>query len=183
MPTLVPGQLVEKYRVVRLIASGGFGAVYEVLREDIRQRGALKVLTLSAEPAMVQRFINEARAAGAIRHPNIPQVYDLGMFPDGVPWLVMEYLEGLSLEAHLVAHRRLTLADVLEIFEDAAGAVAAAHAVKDPGPIIHRDLKPSNVMLLPSPKRGCGFRAMVLDFGIAKLAGDNLTKSGTILGT
>jgi serine/threonine-protein kinase len=185
VPTLVVGQVVEnKYRVVRALAAGGFGAVYEVFREGLKQRGAMKVLTLNPSPEMVQRIHNEARVLGALRHPNIPQIYDMGSFPDGAPWLVMEFLEGESLEARLIrslksGQRGLPFADVMEIGEDITAAMTAAH---EKG-VIHRDMKPSNVVLVPDAKASCGLRAVVLDFGIARMAGDGLTQTGALLGT
>jgi serine/threonine-protein kinase len=185
VPTLVAGQIVEeKYKVVRALAAGGFGAVYEVFREGLKQRGAMKVLTLNPSPEMVQRIHNEARVLGALRHPNIPQIYDMGSFPDGAPWLVMEFLEGESLEARLIrAHksgqRGLPFADVMEIGEDITAAMNAAH---EKG-VIHRDMKPSNVVLVADAKAACGLRAVVLDFGIARMAGDGLTQTGALLGT
>jgi len=185
VPTLVPGQIVEeKYKVVRALAAGGFGAVYEVFREGLKQRGAMKVLTLNPSKEMVQRIHNEAHVLGALRHPNIPQIYDMGRFPDGAPWLVMEFLEGESLEARLIralksGQRGLPFADVMEIGEDITAAMNAAH---EKG-VVHRDMKPSNVMLVPDAKAACGLRAMVLDFGIARMAGDGLTQTGALLGT
>lgn len=179
MPVLVPDQRVEKWRIVRPIASGGFGAVYEAIRDDIGQRGALKVLTLNAGDAMIQRFINEARAANAIRHTNIPSAIDFGRFEDGTPWMVQDFLDGVSLEDRLSARQRLTLEETLALAADMASALEAAHRKG----IIHRDLKPSNLMLVPEPTSMSGERTMVLDFGICKLHTEELTKTGAILGT
>lgn len=179
MVVLVPDQRVEKWRVVRPIASGGFGAVYEVIRDDIGQRGALKVLTLNADDALIQRFINEARAANAIRHTNIPSAIDFGRFEDGTPWMVQDFLDGVSLEDRLIARKRLTFDETLALAADMASALEAAHRKG----IIHRDLKPSNLMLVPEPSSMSGERTMVLDFGICKLHAEELTKTGAILGT
>lgn len=180
MPTILPDQLIEKWRVKRLLAQGGQGAVYEAVNEGIDQRGALKVLlSLHGTPEQILRFNLEARAVNAIRHPNIPQVHDYGLFPDGVPWMVMEYLDGESLESRL-NRERLSLVETLAIAEDVASAIAAAHQKG----IIHRDLKWSNVMLVPDDTKLLGTRAMVLDFGIAKLIeADGPTGTGTLIGT
>ena len=145
MPSLIAEQRVEEYKVIRLIAVGGFGAVYEVVREDIGLRGAMKVLTLNPSPEMVKRFHNEARVISVLRHPNIPQIYDIGRFPDGAPWLVMEFLEGESLEARLIRslksrQRGLPFADVMEIGEDITAAMNAAH---EKG-VVHRDTTRKN---------------------------------------
>lgn len=174
-----PGQQIDRYKVVKLIASGGMGAVYEVENEAIGQRYAMKVLTLAADPGIVARFLNEARAVNAIRHPNIPQVYDFGALLEGTPFLVMEFLDGLTLDARLAAQRRLPLDETLEIAADIASAIAAAH---EKG-IVHRDLKPGNIMQVRDPEKRFGWRSKVLDFGIAKLASENLTKSKIALGT
>jgi serine/threonine-protein kinase len=166
---------------VRLIAQGGQGAVYEALDERISKRGALKVLlSFHGTAALVQRFINEARAVNAIRHINIPQCIDHGLFDDGVPWIVMDFLEGEPLDARLTK-RKLRLEETLAIVEDIASAVAAAHQKN----IIHRDLKLGNVMLIADDTKLLGERAMVLDFGIAKLMqqGEGITSTGNLIGT
>jgi serine/threonine-protein kinase len=177
---LIPGQRVEKWTVVRLLAQGGQGAVYEVLREDIGKRGALKVLLSHRMAAQVlQRFINEAKATNAINHPNIPQVFDHGMFNNGTAWMVMEFIAGQTLEDRL-AQRRLTQVEILAIVEDVAAALAAAHDKN----IIHRDIKPTNIMLVADEDQPTGERAMVLDFGIAKLRDQGgVTNTGSMVGT
>ena len=188
MPSLTPGQRIEKYRLVRKIGAGGMGEVWEVLREDISQRGALKVMTatnLQNHPSLLQRFINEARAANQIKHPGIPQVFDFGSLEDQTPFLVMEFMDGESLDGRIQSAARrprhcLDLDESLWIGDDVASALIAAHAKG----IVHRDLKPSNIMLCPDPTAQRGERAHVLDFGVAKLHdGEHLTKSGAALGT
>lgn len=180
MPMLVAEQRVEKWRVLRLLAQGGQGAVYEALRDDIHQRGALKVLlSPRITPALLQRFNNEARAVNSIKHRNIPEVFDFGAFPDGSAWLVMDYVEGVTLEARL-GQRRLTLPEVLSIAEDVASALDAAHKKG----IVHRDIKPNNIMLAGDDQKPLGERALVLDFGIAKLTeAEPVTATGNLVGT
>jgi len=186
MAALVSGLLVGgKYRVLRPLGTGGMGAVYEVENAVLGGRAALKVLTLSIEehPELFTRFQNEARAANQTGHPGVVPVYDFGQLPDGTPWLVMPLLVGESLahrlrQAPAGSHMALGLAG-LWVIGDIASALGAAHAHG----IIHRDLKPANVMLVADPSTMSGERAMVLDFGVAKLRSDELTKRGAMLGT
>jgi serine/threonine-protein kinase len=121
------------------------------------------------------RFLNEARAANAIRHPNIIDILDSGVTEEGVPYLVMELLHGESLADRLERGGAMDPAGVLPLVRQAAGALGAAHAKG----IIHRDLKPDNVFVAPSG------RPKILDFGIAKLsdASGTSTRTGSLLGT
>lgn len=183
MPAI--GQSVGKYRIVRLLGTGGMGAVYEVENPDIGQRGALKVLKpeIGAHLELFQRFINEARAANQIRHPSVVKVFDFGYGEDGSPWLVMEYLEGDSLASRITAALRLPGhcigTDGLWMLGELASVLGAAQRAG----ITHRDLKPANVMLVPDPVSHTGERIKLLDFGIAKLHNDSLTQTGQMLGT
>src|SRR5262249_38251544 len=158
-PSLV-GQLVGNYRVVAPLGEGGMGAVYLAEHPVIERRAAVKVLhaELAAQPEVVSRFWNEARAATAIGHPGIVQVIDFGQPPDGQPYLLMEFLEGRSLTQTIVEDGPLAPARAIFVADQIADALAAAHAKG----IVHRDLKPDNVFLL-------GNLVKVLDFGIAKL--------------
>ena len=186
MPALLPDQVIgAKYRIVRLLGSGGMGAVYEVHQMDIGRRAALKLLTLDvqAQPGYFQRFVNEARSVNQISHPGVVQVYDFGI-DAGQPWLVMEYLAGDSLadviKTALGQPSRALGMDWYWIIGELASALDAAHSKG----IVHRDLKPANVMIVPDPHSPTGQRVKLLDFGVAKLRdGDPLTKSGSILGT
>ena len=183
MPAI--GQSVGKYRIVRLLGTGGMGAVYEVENPEIGQRGALKVLKpeIGAHLELFQRFINEARAANQVRHPSVVKVFDFGYGDDGSPWLVMEYLEGDSLAARITAALRLPGhcigPDGLWMLGELASVLGAAQRAG----ITHRDLKPGNVMLVPDPVSNTGERIKLLDFGIAKLHDDSLTQTGQMLGT
>ncbi len=163
------------------------GMVYLAEHPTLGRRAAVKVLhpDLAASHEMIQRLFNEARAANAIGHPGIIEVSDLGLLPSGTPYIVMEYLEGQSLGARIGAAGRLSLRATLEIADQTASAVGAAHAKG----IIHRDLKPDNLFLTPDPHCPGRERLKVLDFGIAKLAqrpataADVRTRTGAILGT
>jgi serine/threonine protein kinase len=184
---LQAGQLFGNYRIVRLIGEGGFGEVYLAENPLIERRVAVKVLhaALAQDGELVRRFLNEARAASAIRHPNIIEVFDAGGSPDGSPYILMEFLDGVSLQKRLVDAGRLVLAQVLDIATQAGSALAAAHAVG----IVHRDLKPENLFLVPDAGAPGGERVKVLDFGIAKIkhsgqaGGTVRTQTGFIMGS
>jgi len=146
------------------------GAVYEGKHPVIEKRVAIKVLKpeRSVDPELVQRFLNEARATSAIRHPNIVEVMDLGTLPSGAPYLVMELLEGETLGDRLDRVGKLDLSVALDFARQTASALQAAHVRG----IVHRDLKPDNVFLVPDPRLPDRELVKVLDFGIAKLRGE-----------
>ncbi len=185
--TLQAGQRFGNYRVVRLIGEGGFGEVYLVENELIQRRAAVKVLhpALAQDAELVRRFLNEARAASAICHPNIVEVLDAGGTPEGAPYILMEFLEGVSLQKRLADRGRLALRQVLDIANQAGSALVAAHAAG----IVHRDLKPENLFLVPDTGVPSGERVKVLDFGIAKIrlgggtGGTVRTRTGMIIGS
>jgi hypothetical protein len=161
------------------------GQVYLALHPGIGRQAAVKVLTPgdAGDPQIVSRFITEARAANAIRHPNIVDIYDSGVLANGTPYIVMEYLEGETLSQALT-HGPVDLADVVDWGCQVAEALAAAHA----GDVVHRDLKPDNLFLVPDAHRLGKKQVKVLDFGIAKLQRSRLdqahkTRTGALLGT
>jgi serine/threonine-protein kinase len=164
---VVAGQSFGNFQVVRLLGEGGFGEVYEAENPFLQRRAAIKVLHtgMVQDPELVRRFLNEARAASAIRHPNIIEVFDAGVTPEGEPYILMEFLEGDSLQKILLERGRIPLRTVQEITRQAGSALSAAHAAG----IVHRDLKPENLFLIPDEAMPLGFRMKVLDFGIAKV--------------
>jgi serine/threonine-protein kinase len=177
--------LIGQYRVTGVIGRGGMGAVYAAEHALLGRPAAIKVLLpeLSQKQDVVLRFFNEARAATAIRHPGIIEVYDFGWTPDGAAFIVMEHLDGETL-ARRAARAGLGWRAALAIARQIAGALGAAHAKG----IVHRDLKPDNVFLVRDPEVPGGERIKLLDFGIAKLAGEsspsvNVTKTGAVMGT
>jgi eukaryotic-like serine/threonine-protein kinase len=182
----VIGQRFGNYRALSLLGEGGMGAVYLAEHPDIGRRVAVKVLRseLIKDPQLLQRFLNEARAANAIRHPNIIEILDSGTTSDGTPYLVMELLEGEVLSGRIRRLGRLSVADALEFSYQAASALAAAHDKA----IIHRDLKPDNLFIIRDPTDPSRERIKVLDFGIAKLqtipnGAAMQTRTGTLMGT
>jgi len=155
--------------------------VYAATHAELGSAVALKVLdtSLAAEPRGVQRFMREARALSRLRHQHIVQVVDVGR-QDGVPYLVMELLDGMSLAQFLQENGPLSGDAVAEVFLPILSAVALAHEAG----VVHRDLKPSNVILARRPPRT--LHPVVLDFGISKLESDDeeaLTRSESLLGT
>lgn len=180
---LAPGDSAGDYRIVRKLGQGATGTVYAAEEPRIGRSVALKVLHARSLTDHA-RLLREARAANAIRHPAIVDVFAAGTLPDGRPYLVMPLLEGKSLSDALKEEGRFAPAQAWNIARTAAEALGAAH---DAG-IIHRDLKPGNIFL----ERGRSGDAItrVLDFGLAKLnampegqAQDKLTHSGVFLGT
>jgi serine/threonine protein kinase len=183
--TAVIGQKINNYEVTALLGTGGMGAVYMARHPLIDRRVAVKVLKpeYARDHVLVQRVFNEAKATNAIRHPNIVDVLDVGVLPDGLPYIIMELLEGESLAHRISRLGRLPIEEAVSIARETASALAAAHAKG----IVHRDLKPDNIFLA-ADHGGRELRVKVLDFGIAKLrremsAGSYETGAGAILGT
>jgi serine/threonine protein kinase len=181
----VIGTSIGNYRIERLIGEGGMGKVYLAEHPSIGRQAAVKVLTPTeaGDPQIVSRFILEARAANAIRHPNIVDIYDSGVLDGGTPYIVMEYLEGETL-AQTMARGRVAVDDAIDWGCQIAEALAAAHA-RD---VVHRDLKPDNLFLVADPRRFGKKQIKVLDFGIAKLQRRSfdqvhMTRTGALLGT
>ncbi|MEA2700462.1 MAG: eukaryotic-like serine/threonine-protein kinase [Myxococcales bacterium] len=180
------GQWFGNYRAVSLLGEGGMGAVYLAEHRSIGRRVAVKVLhrNLSLDPQLLARFLNEARTANAIRHPNIIEILDSGALADGMPYLVMELLEGESLAARIRRLGRLPVRSALRFAYQTASALGAAHAKG----IVHRDLKPDNMFVVPDQEISDGERLKILDFGIAKLqeggaGGSVKTRTGAVMGT
>ncbi len=178
------GQTLGTYTIERELGRGGMGAVYTAVHSLLGRRAAVKVLLpeLSKDQAIVQRFFNEARAATAIKHPSIVEIYDFGWAPDGSAFIVMELMEGESLATRLQRLGRLPVAQAVTIARQIANALGAAHKAG----IVHRDLKPDNVFLVSDIEVATGERVKLLDFGIATLAAEGAasrTTTGAIMGT
>ena len=163
------------------------GVVYMARHTYMGRRAAVKILRpeLLHDKSLVDRFMEEARATNAIKHPSIIDIIDVGILPaTQTPYLMMELLEGESLAKRLQGNRQIPDEEAIEIACQTASALAAAHACQ----IIHRDLKPDNLFLVPDRTLPIQVRVKVLDFGIAKLMGDLRagsahTKSGILMGT
>jgi serine/threonine-protein kinase len=170
-----------KYAMRALLGRGGMGAVYRAENLRIGKHVAIKVLLRGHRKGSdaEKRFIREARIAGSLGHPGIVEIYDLGTLDNGVPFQVMELLEGEPLSARIKHEGALPLDDVLDVAEQILSALDVAHARG----VIHRDLKPDNVFLA---QRGEIVVAKLLDFGISKTLGEEtlaLTQTGMVVGT
>ena len=185
------GKSLRSYRIEAKLGAGGMGVVYKAVDSRLGRTAAIKILSATALNAdRERRFIQEAKAASSLNHPNIVTIYDIDTQEvDGQPvqYIAMEYVAGDTLD-HLIGRKGLRVRDVLKYAVQIADALAAAHAAG----IVHRDLKPANVIVTPQGT------VKILDFGLAKLSepteadayaetvhgeGSPLTEAGTILGT
>ena len=162
-----PGDVIAgKYEVIKLIGSGGMGYVVSAMHVELGEVVALKFLRPEALQIeeLVERFAREARAAAKIRSEHVARVFDVGVLPDGVPFIVMEHLAGQDLADVLQARGPLPLKVAVEYVMQACEALAAAHA----SGVVHRDIKPEN-LFLTKHAQGLDF-IKILDFGISKVA-------------
>lgn len=192
-PVSIGSTIGERYRIDSLIDEGAMGRVFLGEHVHMKKRVAIKVLRpeLTRVPEVLQRFEREALAAAHIEHQNVASARDFGKLPDGSVYLVLEYVEGITLRREL-KRGRFELPRALRVARQVAQALAAAHALD----IVHRDLKPENVMLLE--RGGARDFVKVLDFGVAKVPVDMaqaqepsqrrgedslITKAGMVFGT
>lgn len=176
-----PSVIAEKYLVERVLGRGGMGVVYQATHKFTGRPVAVKVLLpeYARETAIVQRFMNEARAAALLRSENVVDVLDMGTDVDGTMYLALELLDGESLAHRLDAAPKLAPDECARWLLPVMDALAAAHAAG----IVHRDVKPDNVFL---HRAGMGRTVpKLLDFGIAKFreSSQRRTTTGTVLGT
>ncbi len=174
----------QRYHVEERLGYGGMGCVYRATDNQTKQTVALKVLhsTMLSDAGARRRFIREGRASIALKHPHIVQVTDFSIATDGLPYMVMEYLEGQSLADILIKSGPLTLARFITSFSQILSALTHAH---EQG-IVHRDIKPSNIMFVPTSRGRENIK--LVDFGVAKLVTDmggtqELTTLGELIGS
>ena len=165
---------IGRYEIVSELGRGAMGVVFKARDPLIGRLIALKTITASVadDPGLLERFRGEAQAAGALQHPNIVTIYEMGE-ADGVPFIAMEYLEGESLEAIISRRAQVPLAQKVEYLVQTCRALQYAHRRG----VIHRDIKPANIVVTVEGT------VKVVDFGIARLVGASKTQTGTLLGT
>jgi len=168
---------IGKYTIEGIIGRGGMGIVYKAVDPQIGRYVAIKMITSGGDPSLLERFKSEARSTGSLQFPNIVTVYDFGE-QDGNPYLVMQFLEGSSLESMIQEGVTITLSEKLGIIIDVCNGLAYAHQRG----IIHRDIKPANIIVLRDGVNDG--MAVIVDFGIARIGGDTrLTKTDQIIGS
>src|SRR5207253_686938 len=188
-PPEQPGQLgrMSHYDVLEVIGRGGMGIVFKAFDQQLQRVVAIKVMSpqLAASASARKRFVREARAAASIRNEHVIDIHAVEDAPSGragetkgsnpLPYFVMEYISGVSLQERLNRTGPLELEEVLRIGLQKARGLAAAHAQG----VIHRDIKPANILLENGVER-----VKITDFGLARAAADaSLTQSGTVAGT
>jgi WD40 repeat protein len=178
-PAELAGSLgrLDHFEVREVIGRGGMGVVLKALDACLQRHVAIKVMDpkVADNPTARQRFCREARAAAAVTHEHVVGIHTVEESDGGVPYLVMQYVEGQSLQEHLDRHGPLPLRDVVRIGMQAALGLAAAHARG----LIHRDIKPANILLEAGTRR-----VLITDFGLARAAEDvKLTQTGLVAGT
>jgi eukaryotic-like serine/threonine-protein kinase len=177
--------LADKYRVERVLGAGAMGVVVRVKPVDGEGVLALKFLkpSVARDGMAAQRFLREAAAAGRIQSPHVVKISDVGQLASGAPYLVMEYLEGATLDRRLAGNQRLPLAQACDLALQIALGLAAAHAMG----VVHRDIKPANLYLTVDPDGGELLK--IVDFGVSKILdpegpdGPSLTRTQTSLGS
>jgi tetratricopeptide (TPR) repeat protein/tRNA A-37 threonylcarbamoyl transferase component Bud32 len=182
---LIGTVLADRYKVLSVLGRGGMSIVYKARHQLMDRVVAIKMLhaQLVSDPQSLNRFQLEAKAVSALNHPNIIMVYDFGITEKGLPYLVMDYLEGMSIADIIQEEGQLEVARGVNIFMQACDALAHAHFKN----VIHRDLKPSNIMLITG-EDGEGV-VKIVDFGIAKLLSPDgqsmqrLTQTGEVVGS
>ncbi|HEV7763980.1 MAG TPA: serine/threonine-protein kinase [Thermoanaerobaculia bacterium] len=156
------GSFIGPYRIVRQLGHGGMGTVFLAMREDEQYSQRVAIKLVRGGEMLVQRFRQERQILATLEHPNIARLLDGGTTQDGLPYLVMEYVDGTPIDDYCRAHN-LSVADKLRLFLQLCNAVQHAHRAL----IIHRDIKPANVLVTAEGV------AKLLDFGIAKLASED----------
>jgi len=180
---LIGATIDGRYEVLELLGEGGMGMVYRVRHAALGREFALKALRrdLARDEELSARFIQEAKATAAVRHPNVVAITDFGHLPDGVPYFVMELLVGETLAHVIKAGGPLPAGRAMRIVQQVAAGLGAAHRAG----VVHRDLKPENVFLVGGVDGGVASDDVrVVDFGAAKIIGSSrVTRQGIVFGT
>ena len=170
------GSSVGKYRIVRVLGSGGMGVLYEARHPVLANRLAIKTLRASLGAEGTERFRNEALAASRLRDDRLPQIFDIDQLEDGTQYIVMEYLEGEDL-AHRLARGPMDPGYAARLVLEVLELLAKVHTLG----IVHRDIKPANIFIARSNL--FGEIPKLLDFGVAHVASSSMTHAGQMLGT
>ncbi len=178
---LVGALVADRYKILRKLGEGGMGSVYAAEHAELGRKVAIKVIhpRMCREEEAVKRFLQEARTASQIGHPNVVDVFDLGRLPDNRPFMVMPLLRGIDCEDMYQDRGPQSPAKVAELLRGAAAGLDALHALG----LVHRDIKPANIFL--SIQDDGHELTKIMDFGLAALqrVGSRLTEAGTVLGT
>ena len=164
-----------RYEILALLGQGGMGAVYRAADREVQRTVALKVIRpeMASDPEILARFKQELLLSSQVTHRNVIRIYDIGE-AQGLKFITMQFVEGENLHQILKKRGKLEIAEAVDIMEQVACGLAAAHREG----IIHRDLKPANIMVDTSG------RVVLMDFGLARtFSGDGMTQTGTMLGT
>ena len=179
---LMPGELLKaRFRIVELIGEGGFARVYLAVDEILKRDVAIKIFKLGPQDreTSLKRIQRELQLASRLRHDNIVTTFSIEQLDDQTPFIVMEYLQGISLQKYLLEHGKLNFETCNSIFSQISLALAYAH---NKG-VLHRDLSPANILLLGSPDR---FKVKIIDFGLARQLDNppesNLSKTAAPVG-
>jgi len=180
-PDFFLGSFFGKYRLESVLGAGGMGVVYLAEQSNLLRKVALKlILPQIDDPEFRRRFLREARVLAEIRHPNVVEIFDFEVNQWGLPFYVMEYLEGQTLRTLLAREGAIAPSRLLPILRQAASGLSSVHRRG----IVHRDLKPANIFLA---KHDGGETVKILDFGIARSTDpgedSRLTRSGAVVGT
>ena len=179
---LKEGDRLGPYTIMRKLGSGGMADVYFSMHEELHRPAAVKVLrpSLAGDESNLQRFVQEARAAASLVHPNIVQVYDVGQQEDlnqhvTIRYIAQEYVDGRNLRQYLEQHGTMSIREALSVLLQTLAALKKSSSAG----VVHRDIKPENILLTPEGD------VKVTDFGLARLLHDDpqLTRAGTTLGT
>ncbi|MGD9684302.1 MAG: protein kinase [Candidatus Obscuribacterales bacterium] len=175
--------VIERYQVTELLGKGGMGVVVKASHAQLDKQVAIKVLHANlVDGASRQRFEIEAKAGSRLTHPNLVSIFDYGVTADGKPYMVMEFIEGQSLESFISRNDRMEIEMFLSVFEQIAKALQYIHRQN----IVHRDIKSSNIMLQVIEG---DLYAKLVDFGIAKVLAESgmamqkLTETGSVFGS
>jgi len=165
---------IGRYDIIDIIGRGGMGIVYKAADPNLDRLVAIKMMTggYASTPELLKRFFREAQSTGGLQHPNIVTIFELGDH-GGNPYLVMEYLEGESLDSVIKSRRPISLFETLSIMIEVCHGLSYAHGRG----IVHRDIKPANIMV---SSEGA---VKIVDFGIAHIGDKNVTSTGQLIGS